>query len=616
MCGICGMFGISDEKLLSSMKENIKHRGPDGDGSYFDPVNKLAFGHLRLSIIDLSENGKQPMISADGDYAITFNGEVYNYIEIRNELKSLGYSFHSNTDTEVVLYAYMQWKEKCLDKFNGMFAFAIWDKKHKELFCARDRFGVKPFYYYNNNGVFLFASEIKAILAYNQLVRKANDDLVYDYLVDGFVDHTDQTFFLDVYKLMPGHYMKVDINNHITISKYWDMVISNKLDDGSNKEQVVSEFRSLFEDSIKLRLRSDVPVGSCLSGGMDSSSIVCEVNNQLKSMDNINKSVIGERQKTFSSCSEDKRFDERYFIEYVTDKTGVEKEFIFPDSNDLIRDIEKLVYYQEEPFTSTSIYAQWSIMRKAREKGVIVLLDGQGADEIMAGYRKFRIYLFKELIRSRKYVLALNELLNGIYQFRTSNNLKQDLFKIFRIYGKKKKNHEFMQFINKDFLAQKRNRKNVIAKDFATALYNDIKKYSLPSLLRYEDKNSMVFAIESRVPFLDYRLAEYVASLPLVYKINNGWSKWILREAMKGIIPDTIRLRKDKMGFVTSEQQWLKEKKDYFIEIFSDKDFMANKYIDRKMVIDAFDKIVEGKVNANLWRLINLELWLRCYFKK
>ena len=318
--------------------------------------------------------------------------------------------------------------------------------------------------------------------------------------------------------------------------------------------------------------------------------------------------------KDFFTCSEDRRFDERHFIEYVADKTGVEKEYIFPDSDDLIRDIEKLVYYQEEPFTSTSIYAQWSIMRKAREKGVIVLLDGQGADEIMAGYRKFRIYLVKELVRSRKYVLALNELLSGIYQFKTSNNLKQDLFKIFRIYGKKK-NHEFMQFINKDFLAQKRDRKNVVAKDFAAALYNDIKKYSLPSLLRYEDKNSMAFAIESRVPFLDYRLVEYVASLPLVYKINKGWSKWILRESMKGIIPDKIRLRKDKMGFITSEQHWLKEKKSYFIKIFSDKDFMAHKYIDRKMVLEAFDKIVDGKINANLWRLVNLELWLRCYFE-
>ena len=614
MCGICGMFGIADETLLNNMKEKIKHRGPDGHGSYYDYESKLALGHLRLSIIDLSERGKQPMISWDKNYSITFNGEVYNYIEIKEELLSRGYQFVSETDTEVILYSYIEWKEKCLDKLNGMFAFAIWDNRRQELFCARDRFGVKPFYYYNKNGVFLFASEIKSILSYERLERKPNDNLIYDYLVDGFVDHTDETFFQDVFKLMPGHYMIVDTNRNIRIKKYWDVFINNKLTDDRDKEQAVKQFRSLFEDSVRLRLRSDVPVGSCLSGGLDSSSIVCEVNNQLLNNESTNKNAISEQQKTFSSCSEDKCFDERQFIEYVTDKARVEKNYIFPCSEDLIKDLEKLVYYQEEPFTSTSIYAQWSIMKRAREKGVIVLLDGQGADEIMAGYRKFRIYMVKELVKNKKYAIAIKELFGGLSQFKASYNFKQDIFKIFRILGKKKQSHEFMRFIKAEFLTQKRDDKNAVAKDFASALNNDIKKYSLPSLLRYEDKNSMVFAIEARVPFLDYRLVEYVASLPLIYKINNGWSKWILREAMRGVIPEDIRMRKDKMGFVTSEQQWFKEKKEYFLEVFRDEDFKANKYIDREQVIREFDRIIDGKVNANLWRLINLELWLRCYF--
>lgn len=606
MCGICGMVGKADKFTVEKMVEKMEHRGPDGQGYYFD--KSLAFGHVRLSILDLSENGAQPMVSQSGRYVITYNGEVYNFLELRDELVSLGYNFISNSDTEVLLNAYIEWEEKCLDRLNGMFAFAIWDKEKRQLFCVRDRLGVKPFYYYMDSNSFVFASEIKSILEYKEYMPMPNDKIIYDYLIDGYVEHTEDTFFSGIKKLSPGSYIKIDDNLNIEFYRYWDLSINNMLHNNGDKVTQIEQMKELLLDSVKLRLRSDVSVGSCLSGGLDSSSIVCIINNMLM------KENAEAKQETFSSCFEDERFDERKYIDEVIKVTNTKKNLIFPNSDNLIEDINKLIYHQEEPFLGTSIFAQWSIMKEVNKKGVRVLLDGQGADEILAGYRKYRIYLIKELLRNKKYFSCIKELIGGMRQNHASYNFSSDINKIKRLLGLSY-GTTIMDYINFKDHKESGGKRHKLPKDFAEALYLDLTKYSIPALLRYEDKNSMAFSVEARVPFLDYRLVEFLASLPTQFKINNGWSKWILREAMKGTLPEKIRTRKDKMGFVTSEKLWLQEQKEFITKIFSNAGFKAHRYVDRIKILSNLDSLINSDRYTYLWRFINLELWMQQFFK-
>lgn len=604
MCGICGMVGKKDEEVVERMLNKLRHRGPDGSGKYFDG-NMAGLGHVRLSIIDLSPNAQQPMISHDGRYAIVYNGEIFNYIELRSDLESLGYRFKSDCDTEVLLNAYIEWKEGFLSKLNGMFSLALWDSCDKVLFCARDRLGVKPFYYFKDDEVFVFASEIKAILEYMKYKVKLDDEVIYEYLANGYVDHDDKTFFSGIYKLKPGHYAKVSYDKKVDMIKYWD-IDSIREENAMNYADCKNKLSELFRSSVELRLRSDVPIGSCLSGGIDSSSIVCTMSDILE----------GSVVNTFSSCSEDKAYDERKYIEEVLRRQNINGNYLFPDSSGLIKDIYNLVYHQEEPFLSTSVFAQWCLMRKAKDEGVKVILDGQGADEIFGGYRKYRLYYIKELYTQRNFSEILIQIIKGIDQTNLSYNAKVDLNKIKRIFGLKSNNAGILNYYNSDFISSCSSQKisMISPKSLEEAMYMDLTRTSLPALLRYEDKNSMAFSIETRLPFLDYRIVEFAKQIPNKYKLQHGWSKSILRDVMKGVLPDSIRLRKDKMGFATAEKTWLLEQAAFFRSIFNQEEFLSSKYINPSLVYKDFYDIINSNNYNHLWRWISLELWMRCFF--
>lgn len=612
MCGISGILSFDrryNQKDILKMNKVLLHRGPDDEGTYFDDF--IGLGHRRLSIIDLSKAGHQPMSDDSERYWIVFNGEVYNYLEIREELLEKGYIFHSNTDSEVILKSYIEWGVDCLQKFNGMWAFAIWDNEKKELFCARDRFGVKPFYYFHNSPYFVFASEIKAILEVEDVHREPNKVRILQYLGNFPLLENTSTFFKDIFQLPPSHYLIIR-KDSFKIERYWDIEKKN-IENLDTKER----FLEIFKDSIKLRLRSDVPVGTCLSGGLDSSSIVCV----------LNKMIDTSKQKTFSSCFEDKRFDEREYIEEVVKATSVTPFHTFPNVDHIYPQIQKIVWHHDEPFDSTSIFAQWSVMELAKQNKVVVLLDGQGADEILAGYNRYKIYFFLDYLRRKNLVEIIKNykyLFEVVRSYRKTTDksfvglIKQVSKSNFRSskgdfsYVEKYLTHDFLSsYLNELIFSLPLKFNNKLE----NKLYQDTYFSSLQKLLQYEDRNSMAFSIESRVPFLDYRLVEFIFSLPIKLKINKGWTKYILRKSMKGILPEKVRCRKDKMGFVTPQDLWLKE-------IESDVRKIVNSFSKRGYVkSEEIPKILDGYYNGNnslgkiVWKAFCLEIWFRVFFE-
>jgi len=628
MCGIAGIYNLSgkpkaeSEKLVRQMTDSIAHRGPDDEGFFID--DKIALGHRRLSILDLSEAGHQPMFSQDKNLVIVFNGEIYNYKEIAEELKTEGYQFKSGSDTEVILASYDKWGKGCLEKFNGMWAFAIYNIKNSTLFCARDRLGVKPFYYYKDENAFIFASEIKAILEYQDVKKTPNDQIIYDFLAHGFSDHTEETFFKGIKQLLPGHYLEIQ-NWKLEISQYWDLDPDKKLE--LTDQQAINNFKELFEDSIKLRLRADVAVGSCLSGGLDSSSIVATANNLLR-QDKSSAKSLGERQKTFSSVYEREEFkkaNEKQYIDKVIQQTEVEPHFIEPNPLNLWQNLQELAWSQDEPFGSTSIYAQWNVFKLAKENKIKVMLDGQGADEMMAGYLGiFGTYLY-ELFRQGNWGMMFRE----IREFRAKHpdislatigrnfgfTMSQALPKsIFEWFFKKTRNTKFLdeKFVEKNYHAFKLPGyyKNLL-KDYS---YWSVKNVSLPSLLHWEDRNSMIHSIESRVPFLDYRLVEYIFALPDNQIIRDGVTKYILREAMRDLLPEEIYNRQDKVGFATPEEIWFKKYvRSQLEEIINSDSFKSRKYFNWPKLKEYFDEVMAGKrkFDFTIWRWISLEMWMR-----
>lgn len=656
MCGIFGVWNIQKRRLeletLLGSVNSIRHRGPDDEGfllidtekkealpclgsdsvshlrfdrieEAFNPSFDLFFGFRRLSILDLSPAGHQPMSNTDGSLWIVFNGEIYNYIELRSELQSLGYSFHTQTDTEVILNAYDAWDVDCLNRFNGMWSFALYDKRKNRLFCARDRFGIKPFYYYFDRERFLFASEIKALLANADIPRIPNDAIVYDYLAYGILDHTEETFYEGICQLAPAHFILLE-KGGITIRRYWDIDPSNKFDIGADEksmQEYARRFFEIFEDAVRIHLRSDVPVGSCLSGGLDSSSIVMMTNRLLLTAGGIDPSVIGDRQKTFSSCFDDLRFDERKYIEKIVTATSAESNYIFPSPANLMEELPKLMHHQDEPFGSTSMYAQWCVMKLAGRHGIRVLLDGQGSDEMLAGYVPFFDTYWGTLASHGEIFRLLAEwsAYSNLHPVSPFHFLQYTAFALApRAFQRHIRRDRGTRALNPDFVRPYQNRffdTDVKHSDtlMTERLYMFTTRTSLPALLRYEDRSSMAYSIESRVPFLDYRLVEYVFSLPAHQKVNNGYSKSVLRNAMKGYVPETVLKRTDKMGFVTPEKIWfMEDMKDWADEIINSRSFRERKYFNHPQIskIVADYRKRKKDIGFALWRWINLELWL------
>jgi asparagine synthase (glutamine-hydrolysing) len=669
MCGIAGFFSTAPQpgNIVGRMTDIIRHRGPDDEGfvlfedlsatpricggqdtpgdAYQTPIPyapkeklssvgdypvTLALGHRRLSIVDLSPLGHQPMSSADGRYWIVFNGEVYNHIELRAELKKIGYQFVSRSDTEVIIAAYCEWGKECLSRFNGMFAFLIYDRVQRRLFVARDRFGVKPLYYRVSGNGMAFASEIKQFTVLPQWRAQRNGQRVYDFLNWGVTDHTDETLFAGVVQLRGGQALELDLQAMVDggvqyaaggkLPVYsWYQVKPQRF--AGTMQDAAEQFRAKLIDAVKLRLRADVPVGSCLSGGLDSSSIVCVANQLLRDQD------ARSLQKTFSACADVDKFDERKWIDIVVNATGVEAHYVYPALSRLSDELPAITWHQDEPFGSTSIYAQWSVFRLAAEQRVKVMLDGQGADEQLAGYHGFFGPHLAVLFRSLRWASLLKEAsamrrLHG-YSYKTAaayianytlpENIKGKLRRLMRRAGAQPAwlNCERLNCVAVNPFQTMGAAKAETVQGLSVA---QLTASNLPMLLHWEDRDSMGHSIESRVPFLDYRLVEFVLGLPGEYKLSGGITKRVMRHGMSGILPDAIRDRMDKVGFVTPEETWLRETAPDLIRMTMNSAIAASGGILRKAEVNTMlADMIGGRMRFSFlpWRLISFGEWMK-----
>lgn len=631
MCGIAGIAARDgfDPALLMDMTNLVKYRGPDGYGFVFFDVHSnsngeafqnreacptlgnpsLGLGARRLAILDLSESGNQPMQADNGELWITYNGEIYNYPEIRGELHALGHKFRTHTDTEVILKAYQQWGVNCVARFNGMWAFAIWDRRERRLFCSRDRFGVKPFYYFVDESHLIFGSEIKQVLRHPRVPRWADENMVLQYLDQGIKDHSENTFFAHVRQLPPAHSMTVDLKRApltIQLSKYWDLRIepAGNMSEGEAVERFLGHLRR----AVNWRLRSDVPVGSCLSGGLDSSSVVMLANSDK-----------GPHEfHAFSSCFDDAAIDERPFIREVVSSAGVISHYVFPRAEEFWDDLMQLIWHQDEPVGNAGVYAQWCVMREARQQRIPVLLDGQGGDEALCGYRKFYLFQLWHLLQQgnpRVVPEALAWLRNVDGMFWNWKYTKRYVLSFGArdgaLHGK---------VCTPEFANNHHHLKNNLGagENLNQRQKDDLTLWSIPALLHYEDRNSMAHSIEARVPMLDYELVQFAVNCPPNLKLRDGWTKWILRQALRGILPEPVRLRRSKLGFATPQKQWLQhDVRGMVRSLIQNSEFTLRRILSSSKVRQQLDSFVSGRAGSiddlEAFRIVNLELWARAF---
>jgi len=562
MCGIAGILSsdpaqISRERL-QKMTDAIAHRGPDGEGIWISEAGLIGLGHRRLSIIDLSAAAAQPMHYLDR-YTIVHNGEIYNYPELRSLLHSHHYVFASQSDTEVILAAYDHFGIDCLQHFDGMFAFAIWDRLGKKLFLARDRFGEKPLFFYHDETQFLFASEMKSIWAAG-IRKESNKKLIFNFITIGYTQNPAngfETFYNGISKLPARSYLLYDMSSGaLEKSIYWD--IEPETIHSLREERAIVQFSDLLNDSVSKRLRSDVRVGTSLSGGLDSSSVIAAIFRQWK---------LSEKLPTFSAVFPGFEKDESPYIRLIARDFPIDNQTVTPGPGDLIRDFENLVYHQEEPFLSSSIYAQFKVFGLAGLHGIKVLLDGQGADELLAGYHKYYHWYWQELYRSDKkaFVLELEAAKqSGIYDRWTwRNRLAANLPVYAGIFLKKKRSAQ--QRKNKELTTDFIEHYGVSYYDIPHldrlngVLYYNTFTNGMEELLRYADRNSMAHGVEVRLPFLNHELVAFLFSLPSHFKIREGWTKWLLRMSMEDSLPKEIVWRKDKTGYEPPQQLWMQD---------------------------------------------------------
>lgn len=604
MCGISG-FNWSDQELIMKMTKEISHRGPDDSGYYVDDF--ISLGHRRLSIIDLSSKGHQPMFDKDEEIIIVHNGEIYNYRKIKNELEKKGYIFKSRTDTEVILNAYKEWGYECIKRFIGMFAFAIYDKKKKIIFLVRDHIGIKPFYYYKDEKRFLFSSTIPPILIHD-IKTAPNKRLIRDLLLYNNTDHTDETFFKNIMKFPKGHYAIYDIaKKKLMFYKWWENRFTG--DFSGNYEEAVKELRELMIKSVNRRLLSEVPVGTCLSGGIDSSSIACLINKSKRS-----------EIKTFSVVFPGFSLDESEYINIISSKTGMENYKIIPSTEGIKQDLFDFIKNIGEPIPGPSPYSQYNVFKLARNNDVTVLLDGQGGDELFAGYHYFYGFYIKGLFKKGKFIKAFKEI-SGLFK---SGHFKLGFFSLGFLF--------VPLFIRRYYFSGKSNICESLLKDKEaetpffneyygiSSLHDSLKfhlDYKLEQLLKWEDRNSMAYSREARVPFLDIDVMRFVFRLPEDFIISQGKTKTLLRDAMDGIVPNDILDRRDKIGFASPEDDWLRE--EILIELLEDwfigNEPLCRNYIDLKKTRKMIKQHVNNKRNfgRTLWRSVFLEAWFKVF---
>ena len=596
LCGIAGFFGPPDRPLLERMTAVLTHRGPDDAG--FVEENTFSLGHRRLCIIDPS-GGHQPMVSRDGRLQLAYNGELYNFRELRGELIGLGHTFRSNSDSEVILEAYAAWGTDAFARFNGMWALALADTRTGRLVLSRDPLGIKPLYYAAAGDRWLFASEIKSLLQDPALRTEPDEQILYEYLAHGLHDHRPETFFAGVWRLPAGNWADVDAGG-VHPTRYWEPVV------GRGATPDPANFRSRFRAAVERHLVADVPVGTCLSGGLDSSAIVSCMTELLQQHAPDADAMRG-RVQTFSAVFAGDPIDERAYIEAEIAATGAASTYIHPKDWDLVRELTTVVWHQDEPMVSTGPYAQWAVLREAA-RHVRVVLDGQGGDELMAGYVPYHGVYLRQLWRQRR----LGTLLAEAWAARDV------LWPLIRrqLAGRRRP-------VSPEALLRPGFRSRVrppqarpCNDDLKRRLLQDLTRFSLPPLLRYEDRNSMAHSVESRVPWLDRELVATVLDLPDRAIIAAGWNRALLREAFQGTLPEMIRRRRWKVGFTTPESRWLFARRAVFQSLFASPAFQARPYWDGAAIADAFRAAAAGRRDASLffWRVINVELWLRVFF--
>ncbi len=577
MCGIAGILGPNtQESAVKAMTDALSHRGPDGEGCFTSTFGTL--GHRRLSIIDLSEAGKQPMHSASGRFVISFNGEIYNYKELRGELEREGVKFSSSSDTEVLIEAWEKWGEKCLERLLGMFAFALQDLKEGKTFLVRDRLGIKPLYYAEQDGKIFFASEIKALIA-GGVKAKPNEHSIALFLTQGYYDHSSETFFEGVRMLPGGSLMEVKDGAH-EIRTWWYLPANVEPVEHLKDQEVVDGFKALFQDSLRMHLRSDVPVGVNLSSGIDSLSLYYH----------LREVVDLKKLHVFSMGFADRAYDETADIEHLVKEHGVPFHRVEITPQDHIDFMPHTLQYLDQPFGGMSTIAYDKLMSEPRKHGVIVLLEGQGVDEMLAGYKYYLDLLDEDGTDA-----------GPRYQDNTS----------------------FIRLncLNKDWLASQQVQTPEFEAPFknrlSNGLYRDTRFTKLPRVLRFNDQVSMAHSLELRVPYLDHRLVEFCFSLPNRFKIRDGVTKYLLRESVKGMVPEELRT-KSKRPMSSPQTPWYKTVlKDAILKELEHPRMRKVPMLDADEIVAEFKRFLQNDQDQNsffFWQAINLAYWYERFF--
>ena len=602
MCGIVGIVHLDNRPVradhLQHMMQMIKHRGPDDEGCYVD--GHVGLGHLRLSIIDLSASGKQPMVSDDGRYHIIYNGEIYNYIEIRKELEGK-YPFVTKTDTEVILAAYKEWGERCLEKFNGMWALAIYDGVERSLFLSRDRYGIKPLYYFQSRDLFVFASEMKPLYWLLKKHLAVNQTVLGEYLLYNRTDQTTDTFIGGISRFQHG--WSVTVKDGLVAFRQWYDLASKLTRPWASPE----EYKTVFTSAVQLRMRSDVPVGICLSGGFDSSGVTSVILNGF-----------GEQGlHTFSAVYGAGKFgDERPYIDLY--KPLLQNlHYVHPDEKTLVDDFDAFMDCHFEPVSGLSIYSQYKVLKDA-SRFVTVLLDGQGADEQLGGYHYFFGSYFKELLLYFKWITLLREVYYYLKEHQSSLALQYLLF--YLLPGTMKKNAAMkkVRWIDagffQDYAGSSHLHERIYDPDSLMGSLQEHFEYKLEHNLKWNDLNSMYFSLELRVPFLDNRIVEKTLASSSSDIIRKGYTKWIYREAMQGVLPERIRTRQDKVGFANPADEWMKTDliRDMIEQALVSSTLRDSGYINMEEAMSRYQLHLSGKVDASqdIWKWINLYYFL------
>jgi asparagine synthase (glutamine-hydrolysing) len=610
MSGICAVLGPDAEQLIKNMCRILRHRGPDDEGFFIG--KNLALGHTALKITNTS-SPHQPLSNEDETVWITFDGDIYNAKPLKEQLEK-SHKFNTNSSAEVVVHAYEEYGFNGLNRFNGMFSFCIWDSKNKRLFSARDRVGMKPLYYYNYQSWFILASEIKAILADPSVPKKPNKRFIYEYLVTGYPSQTGDTFFTGIKGLMPAHYVVID-KSGIRIQKYWQPTkhLKSKIPN-KNDQWCASEYRQLLQNSISLRLPSNFPVGTFLSGGLDSTSLACLVYEILKS-----KQSPGTKrakfQEVFSAIYKEtaEQGDEINYIKEVERALRTEVNYVFPSVAGQWNNIKRFVFDIEEPVAVFNYYVFWCLFKAARQK-VKIVFSGQGNDALLGGQTEHALTYFQELWKRKKIGKLLTELVKSFDWI-----LPKMAYSI--VFKRNAESNTKMLLAPQFVKAYSQDTPQSEAESLQKALYQDVAQHAV-EYLRVDDRASSAFSMECRHPFLDHRIIEFAFSLPATQKIRNGWTKYIMRNAMKGLIPESVRRKRKKFGTPIPQQRWMRELNDNIIKLLESNKFREREYFNQPAILEVFNRYCKGKLSRIekeyytnvLWRILNIELWLETFF--